>query len=371
MTSNYIPLDPVLRRYLRVSLAEVSGAPEYAGRREQAAPYFHQQLQSTLADIARGDSFIAHLFQVTLGYTLTAGDPPPRDASRQLAEYVLDLRQDGGGFLPILPPPSSTPLFGAGPEKTDIYATAYALATLELLDERVPPAMTEGVLLWLNNQRAASGWFFQRALGDTMEERKFQNELTLQTLAALLVLESHGGLDPRALTTTRETLADALATLKYMGPLYQALEGLSMLGGSGIPPEAAYTAVDFVSRHHDEASGGFYEYLFAEAKIDEIAGQTQRFQHDYLQPTISASYRALEVLRLLGDSEDARGWWESHRDSVRRYFTHLSPSSEGGFGSRLQIARFPAPFGPLTTPLETLMVACAPGLLLALDRSLL
>lgn len=371
MTSNRTSLDKVLRRYFGASLAEITNAPECSGRRGQIEPFFRQQLASTLDDVARDDSFIAHLFHVVLGYNLTVGEPLAHNERRQLVDYVLGLWQNGGGFLSVHRAPSTPRLFSGTPERTDIYATAYALAAMELLGEPVSPAIVGDVLRWLFSQRAPSGWFYQRTLGDTMEERKFQNELTLQTLSALLVLNSYGELDPQALGTTREILDRALPSLRYMGVLYQALHSLSLLGDSAIPPEGAQTAFDFVNRHYDAASGGFFEYLFAETKIDEIAGQTQRFQHDYLQPTITAGYRALQVLRLLGESTQTRDWWAGQRDRVWRYFIDLPPSIEGGFGSRLQIARFPTPFGPLTTPLETLMVACAPGLLLALDRSFL
>ena len=371
MLQNYDMLDKILRYYLGVSLVDIINSTECTIRRMQTTSYFRQELDTALMDILKGNIFVSHIFQVILGYVLTVEELPLEDVRQQLVEYVSGLRQSGGGFLPIRDVDQSEQLFSERPEKTDIYATSYALSILELLERPAPSLVTAEIESWLKSQRAASGWFYQLTLGNTMEERKFQIELTLQTLSALLVFHFYQVLDFRALEPTREVIIQAFPSIKYMGALYQSLYSLSLLQGIESSSEATRIALDFVIRHYDEQSGGFFEYLFEETKIDEIAGQKQRFQHDYLMPTITASYRALQVMLLLKDNAPTRNWWTIHRDKVKSYFTSIPLSSEDGFGSHLQIAKFLTPFGPVTTPLETLMVDCAPALFLALDSAFL
>jgi hypothetical protein len=340
-------------------------------RRKQTMPYFRHQLDAALIGISQDNMFVSHIFQVVLGYVLTVDELPSQDIRQRLVDYVLSLRQSGGGFLPERIVAQSEQLFSESPEKTDIYATSYALSVLELLEGPISSSVLAEIEGWLKSQRAVSGWFYQLALGDTVEERKFQIELTLQTLSALRIFHSYQVLDFRALETTKEAIIQAFPSLKYMGALCQSLCSLSLLRSIETSPEVVRTALDFVIRHYDPQSGGFFEYLFEEAKIDEVAGQKQRFQHDYLMPTITASYHALQIMLLLEGNMLVRDWWILHRDQVKSYFTSVSLSSEGGFGSHLQIAKFPTPFGPVTTPLETLMVDCAPALFLALDRTFL
>jgi len=371
MLQNNDVLDKILQYYLGVSLVDITNSKECTTRRKQTMAYFRQQLDTALIVIPQANMFVSHIFQVILGYVLTADKLPSDDVRQRLVDYVLSLRQSGAGFLPIRIVAQSEQLFSEKPEKTDIYATSYALSILELLARPISSSVITEIGGWLKSQRAASGWFYQLTLGNTMEERKFQIELTLQTLSALLVLHSYKVLDLRTLETTREAILHVFPSLKYMGALYQSLYSLSLLRGVGSSQEVARIALDFVIRHYDQQSGGFFEYLFEETKIDEIAGQTQRFQHDYLMPTITASYHALQVMLLLEGNMSTRDWWIGHRDKVKSYFTSIPLSSEDGFGSHLQIAKFPAPFGPVTTPLETLMVDCAPALLLALDTSFL
>ncbi len=360
-------LDQVLCDHFNVSVGEIIKAPSFARRQSEAAPYLTALLNRTLEDIARGDSFVAGLFHVLLGYAVTAGTPP-QDARGRLCDYVLSLRLDGAGFFPVpTAAPSASQFARERPLQPEIYATDYSLGTLTLLECSLSEVAEIGG--WLGNQVAPSGWIYQRNMGNTVEARKLQNELTRQTLAALRVLELMGGLDRNALASTRDTLDAALPNLLYMGPVCQVVEGLTRLGEPS--STSKQIALAFLARHFDVETGGFLEYLLTEAKVDEVAGHTQRYQHDQLGPSISASYHALCLLRLLAGEPTSRNWWSSNREQVRAFFEGLTPNDDGGFGSPVLVARYPAPFGPVSTPLETVMMVCAPGLLDSLDSLLL
>src|SRR6266700_5700683 len=206
MLQNNDVLDKILQYYLGVSLVDITNSKECTTRRKQTMAYFRQQLDTALIVIPQGNMFVSHIFQVILGYVLTADKLPSDDVRQRLVDYVLSLRQSGAGFLPIRIVAQSEQLFSEKPEKTDIYATSYALSILEILARSISSSVITDIGGWLKSQRAASGWFYQLTLGNTMEGRKFQIELTLQTLSALLILNSYQLLDLRTLETTREAI---------------------------------------------------------------------------------------------------------------------------------------------------------------------
>jgi hypothetical protein len=355
-------LDQVLGDHLGLSIREVRAAELPSEQQDAARTYFDIEFTSILDNLAERLPPVAWLFQVTLGYVLAMNSLPAPEQRQRLLGY-LNLLLDQGGLRPVPASHSASRRVWQGGVPADIYATRCALSLYYLLAQPIPSGVEAGLVQWVGTQRSPTGWYYQLRVADTMEERKLQNELTLQTLAALSIVQPRAPLPAAEAETTRHRLLSYIPGLKYMGA--HTLRGLVLLGTAVASTSAAEPTFAFLQRHVSP-EGGYFEYLFEEAKIDEFAGHIQRYQSDYLTATITATYWAGVIVRLLADHPDAPEMVSVYRDSAQTFLSGLVAHASGGFGSRLQIARYQTPFGPVVSPLETLMVLCMPGLVASL-----
>jgi hypothetical protein len=199
----------------------------------------------------------------------------------ELAAY-LDGLSVGNGFKTVATGAHRSQTLSAADTEPSLMATYSAIAGLALagaLDHSTLDAASDLV----SELKQESGWFYNPRVGDTMEERKFHNELTGEALAAArLVRLADASIEPlAALDQLTATMADYTP---YVSCIAQIAETRSLLGFARLPHVA-----EFLTHHTVEGGSGFLPYLMEGAKIDEIAGHTQRFANDHLvHPRISS-----------------------------------------------------------------------------------
>ena len=150
--------------------------------------YFKRSSPNQAQCIKRGDPvFAADLFHQVLGTLLVV---PRSDIEEStvfdITEYVLNLQARNGsfGFYPTNPQTEIAKILKNRTLPTDIYATFYALGTLNMLSVELAENQLKKIIDWLSEFQAPSGWYYNLDWADTEEHRKLQNEVTLQTLCA-------------------------------------------------------------------------------------------------------------------------------------------------------------------------------------------
>lgn len=358
-------INYVLDNLFDVNLEGIRTAPSIGEGVPAARLYFRKALSSQIEAIHQNQAYVADIFHVLVGLGILA-EPVPDGRANEIRKYLLNLRADSG-FLPVSRLSPRAKILTDRELPPDIYSSLYAIMALEMLGTRVQEGVANALAEWVTQQKDTTGWFFNLGWADTTVERKLQNELSRQTLSAILLLQKLGKSEsvPGGTAQTVEVLRGFVKHVKYMGPLEQSIRSLTLL--DQIDEPSLNSAAAFVQRHFDDASGGFFEYLFQEAKVDEVAGQVQRYQYDHLEPSILATYRALQIVALSGDRGELATFWAAHSEAVTDFFQQRLPT-EDGVGTIVRIAKFDQPYGPVTTPLETLAAMAAPALISRLSR---
>ena len=342
--------------------------------RDNIIAYFNRSSRNQAQCIERGDPvFAADLFHQVLGMLLVVPDSDIEETTvHDITDYVLNLQEHNGsfGFYPTNPQTDIAKILKTRTLPTDIYATFYALGVLNMLGVVLAENQLEKIIDWLSEFQAPSGWYYNLNWGDTEEQRKLQNEVTVQTLCAvslynLLNVE-------RDWTPILSAIKKSLPELLYMGPMQQCLQTWDILTHGDPPTKQMINTVEkFVSDHYDTETGGFYEYLLKRAK--QLTGSggtyTARYQYDQCTTHVCSSYNALQILSLLLPySPTLCDFWQANRLNISEFFANQSPASDDGFGIAVRIAQYPEPFGPASTPLETLMILASSTMIKHLDE---
>ena len=289
-----------------------------------------------------------------------------------IIDYVLNLQEHNGsfGFYPTNPQTEIAKILKNRTLPTDIYATFYALGILNMLGVMLVENQLEKIIDWLSDFQAPSGWYYNLDWADTKEHLKLQNEVTLQTLCAASLYNFLNV--KRDWTPILSAIEEGLADLLYMGPTRQCLQTWEILT-DGEPPtkQMVNTVENFVEAHHDPETGGFYEYLLEDAK--QLTGSggtyTARYQYDQCTTHVCSSYNALQILSLLLPySSPLCDFWQTNRSNISEFFASQSPAPDDGFGIAVRIAEYDQPFGPASTPLETLMILASSTMIGHLDE---
>ena len=144
-----------------------------------------------------------------------------------------------------------------------------------------------------------------------------------------------------------------------------------MFADVGPTEQMINTIEKFISDHYDAETGGFYEYLRERAKqLDGSGGKYMaRYQYDQCTTHVCSSYNALQILSLLLPySPTLCDFWQANRSNISEFFANQLPASDDGFGIAVRIAQYSQPFGPASTPLETLMILASSTMIEHLDE---
>lgn len=342
--------------------------------RDNIVAYFKGSSQNQEQCIERGyPVFAADLFHQVLGTLLVVPHSDIEETTIfNITKYILNLQENDGSFAfyPTNPQSEIAKILKRRTLPTDIYATFYALGILNMLGVVLAENQLEKIIDWLSEFQAPSGWYYNLDWANTKEHLKLQNEVTLQTLCAvslynLLNVE-------RDWTPILSAIEEGFAELLYMGPMQQCLQTWEILT-QGEPPtkRMVNTVENFVQAHYDTETGGFYEYLIERAKQSAGAGgtYTHRYQYDQSITHVCSSYNALQILSLLLPcSPTLCDFWQANRLNISEFFANQSPASDDGFGIAVRVAQYDKPFGPASTPLETLMMLASSTMIEHLDE---
>lgn len=336
--------------------------------------YFKRGIQTQVQLIERGKPvFAVDLFHYVLGTLLVV---PQSDIEKttvfNITKYILNLQESNGSFAfyPTNPQNEIARILKGQTLPTDIYATFYALRILDMLGVMLAENQLEKIIDWLSEFQATSGWYYNLCWGNTQEHLKLQNEITLQTLCAVSLYNCLNV--ERDWSPILSAIEEGLAELFYMGPMQQCLQTWTILTYGGPPTKQMINTVeDFVVAHYEAENGGFYEYLLERAK--QLTGSggkyMARYKYDQSAPHVCSSYNALQILSLfLPYSSALCDFWRSYRSDISEFFANQSPSSDDGFGIAVRIAKYSEPFGPESTPLETLMTLASSAMVEQLDK---
>ena len=342
--------------------------------RDNIIAYFKRNSQNQNQCIENGEPvFAADLFHQVLGTLLLVPHSDIEETTIfNITKYVLNLQgRDGSfAFYPTNPQSEIAKILKCQTIPTDIYATFYALGILNMLGVVLAENQLEKIVDWLSEFQVPSGWYYNLDWASTKEHLKLQNEVTLQTLCAvslynLLNVE-------RDWTPILSAIEAGLAELLYMGPMQQCLQTWEILTQGDTPTQQMVNTVEnFVQAHYDAKTGGFYEYLIERAKQSTGAGgtYTHRYQNDQSTTHVCSSYNALQILSLLlPGSPTLCDFWQANRLNISEFFANQSPASDDGFGIAVRIAQYDQPFGPASTPLETLMILASSTMIEHLDE---
>ena len=342
--------------------------------RDNIIAYFNRGSQNQKQWIESGDPvFAADLFHQVLGTLLVVPHSDIEETTVfNITKYVLNLQENDGSFAfyPTNPQTEIAKILKSQTLPTDIYSTFYALGILNMLGVVLAEDQLEKIIDWLSEFQAPSGWYYNLDWADTEEHRKLQNEVTLQTLCAVSLYNFMNV--ERDWTPILSAIEEGLAELLYMGPMQQCLQTWEILtDGESQTKQMINTAENFVEAHYDAETGGFYEYLLERAK--QLAGSggtyTARYQYDQCTPHVCSSYNALQILSLLLPySPTLCDFWQENRSNISGFFANQSPASDDGFGIAVRIAQYSEPFGPASTPLETLMILASSTMIEHLDE---
>ena len=338
--------------------------------RDNIIAYFKRGSQNQAQWIEREDPvFAADLFHQVLGTLLVIPHSDIEETTVfNITKYVLNLQKNDGSFsfYPTNPQTEIAKILKSQTLPTDIYATFYALGILNMLGVVLAENQLEKIIDWLSEFQAPSGWYYNLDWAKTMEHRKLQNEVTLQTLCAVSLYNFLNV--ERDWTPILSAIEKGLAELLYMGPMQQCLQTWEILtDGEPQTKQMIHTVENFVEAHYNAETGGFYEYLLEEAK--QVDGSTARSEYDQCTTHVCSSYNALQILSLLLPySPTLCGFWEANRSNIVGFFANQSPASDDGFGIAVRIAEYTQPFGPASTPLETLMILASSTMIEHLDE---
>lgn len=336
--------------------------------------YFKRGIQNQTELIETGNPvFTVDLFHHVLGTLLVVPNSDIEETTVfNITKYILNLQESNGSFAfyPTNPQAEIAQILKGQTLPTDIYSTFYALGILDMLGVVLVESQLEKIINWLSEFQAASGWYYNWDWGNTEEHLKLQNEVTLQTLCAVSV---YNFLDvERDWNPLLSAIEEGLADLFYMGPMQQCLQTWAILTSGQAPTRQMINTVEeFVVAHYESKNGGFYEYLLERAK--QLTGSggkyMARYKRDQFVPHVCSSYNALQILSLfLPYSSALYDFWQSNRSDISKFFVNQSLSSDDGFGIAVRIAQYPEPFGPESTPLETLMILASSAMVEHLDE---
>lgn len=310
-----------------------------------------REIENQLLDsFESGTAFVTDVFYfIALSHICGS----PFDGSEFL-KYLHSLKS-GKGFRAAAASTSRSAVLRTALEQPTLYATYAAILSIALLGEDAGELLDNAGTLVADLMKE-SGWIYNSAVGDTQEERKFHNELSREALSAVRLLGLSSRQSEKSKVEQLNEVATALADRTPYVSVMASLAEVLRAGGAHLPSRTG----EFLMSHFDPSSGGFVEYLMEEAKRDEVAGQVQRYAHDVLEPSIVATFRAVQVLRYGPNVAEAQVL--TLLDGATRFFASLA-SMGAGFGTPVKIAKFPESLGPIATLQETAMVLLAPCLI--------
>jgi hypothetical protein len=316
-------------------------------------PEAGQALRRTLDDIAEGKAFISEVFFSVLAAACFAGDVLKTAQADAIIDYVVRCWKDRG----FLPAPADTPglevLVGTK-RPPMIYSTYYGSQILSMLGITMEGEKLDAIARYVLAQQQSSGWLYNSQWADTSLSRKMESELFYETYYGVLLLKE-AGLESRVKDKVSDAIKNRLREgVRYVSSLYFAVSTLLELGEL---TSAEHTiASDFLGRHKSADGIGIHDYLMEIVKVDEVAGQIQRYQFDQFEPSTVASYRALElVTRFQQQGYNVEAM--THIATAAAKFLRGKSAADNA-GTPIRIASYEHILGPVTSVTELVMWLC-------------
>lgn len=341
MTTNFKKLNP----YKEINLAVIE-----ADLKNEIKEYFEVEYKKC-SDLLEnsGNVNIPHLFHVLYGTSLFSSI----DNKEQILAFLMSCKVDGG-YISVNSSHKFYEILSRGGLKPDIYATYYAYLILLLLGERFT------IDFEIESLMQESGLIYSREISSTIEERRLHSETVLSNLMALKIANLKGNLDSIK-GKNIHYFKNNYSKYKYL-TLVSAIMDTFEICNEEILTEIENYIVDFVRTHYDEEKKGFIEYLFEDVKRDEHRGRLQRFAHDHIESSISATYGALKIINKLGDQQ-LQEFFEPRKENIKAFILASQDVGSKGFGTPIIIAKLKGTFGSIVTPSETLMTLASLSIL--------
>lgn len=316
-------------------------------------PAVSEALRRVVDDIAEGRAFISDIFFSILAAACFRENISKTVQADVVNNYVKRCWK-GNGFLPA---PAGTPgleILVNTKRPPAIYSTYYGIQILNMLGLTMSRKQWERVLEYVVAQQQQSGWLYDSEWANTLLQLKMESELFYETYYSILLLKE-AGLESRV----KEGICGAMKNrlregVRYVSSLYFGVSTLLELGE--LSDEEHIIASDFLAHHISLEGVGIHDYLMETVKVDEVAGQVQRYQFDQFEPSTIASYRALELV----DRFQQQGY---SSEDMKRIATAAckflkDKSVVESAGTPIRIAGYEHVLGPVTSVTELIMWLC-------------
>ena len=327
--------------------------------------YFVARLES-LASLLRANEpvFLTHIFHAVLGVLVTRG-VLPQASTDLVAKYLTQLRSPGGGYLAIqedyLDQFPKLRNAAAKPSVPEVYSTYYAYHLRRILGVDYSEQELDELLSWVLAHQHASGLIYSTQYSNTDQQWRMEAEKTAQLYFAVELISSilpqlpHFDLDV-SLEGAQAWVHHTFPTLKTVGGRYFAFKAVYRLDPEAICDLGVEETLGFLADRRSQDGDGYCDYRLQD-KRDEAMTSRSQVQLDKNSSHVFSTYYAATLQAHLSGvcRRDAK---PDPQDLHRLVDVALNPGD--GFGRPVLIKEYPTPYGPVSTDLETLLVALLP-----------
>ena len=325
---------------------------------KSASSVLHHTLRNLVTDIQKDRAFLGVVFFWTLAAACFARDVFDNMPQAIVRDFVEKCWR-GNGFLPAPVSTHGVELLVSRERPPSMYSTFYGSQILEMLASPIGAKRWKAVAEYVLAQQQPSGWFYDPKWADTALPLKMESELFYETYFGVLLLK-----EANLVSNVRAKVSDAVRShlregVRCVSSLYFGIATLLELGELG--EEECHIVSGFLGRHISASGVGVHDYLMETVKVDEVAGQVQRYQFDQFEPSMVASYRALELVSRLR----VRGYKSEVIQEVARAacrFLRTKTAVEDA-GTPIRIAAYDRALGPVTSATELIMWLCKDALM--------
>lgn len=330
---------------------------------DNAGLYLRARLAFLVSQLTnRQEPFPSYLFHALVGCLVT-NQCPSNSEIDEIKEYVLGLRRQGGflaaraDYLNQFPKLRSAKVSPMVPE---VYSSYYSYFTLKLLNVPFTEEEMESLASWIIAHQKQDGAIYNDTYSDTLEERRFETEVVSQTYFGSALLTAFAENLPELDLHDSLIKAERWALRKWQGlrtvaGRYFALKIVDLVQSSNLNQIGSAETIGFLSDRLDEVRGGYYDYRLSD-KIDEFMSSPSATELDKISPHVFSTYYAVSIMKMLW----ASGVNVKIPNEVIRQLAFKALNPDSGFGMKVMVKDFPDPYGPVSTELETLLIALFP-----------
>lgn len=329
--------------------------------------YFHDILNKI-----DNNNFVADIFHCVAGLILI-GEGISSKEMEAVNQFVLEC-WTGRGFTPVARSSPLSNLMRTKELPEDLYSTYYCLALLIMTtDDEFLNEYLEPITQHLPSYFQPSGWVYNSDWAETKLERRFDIELCLQALMGvrLAILLGIRPVDFPFHDERVQRLLDYISNPRYLTAIYYVILCLILMDELQNTDSDVYGVIkEFIQSHFVAEEQGFREYDLETVKQFQYRGTTgeggpiigrHRFGMDHIEASINATTYALWLVMSVF-KKGLFGFLQSKKELIAQFLENQKPSKNGGYGTPVMIAKYTVPFGPISTPCETVNLLIANSL---------